>query len=145
MKRVVVNGCFDILHVGHVRMLYFAASLGDELIVLVNSDESVRRLKGPTRPVNTLLDRAEVLRSLSMINNVIAFNEDTAVMAMMRMYQIGRGPSILVKGSEYVGCNFPERELVESRGGQVLFFPMVDGFSSTAILRKGASNDRGSG
>jgi rfaE bifunctional protein nucleotidyltransferase chain/domain len=102
MKVVWVNGCFDVLHLGHVRMLRFARSLGDHLIVGVNSDASVRALKGPSRPVFSATQRVEMLLELQCVNHVVVFDEPDPVDAIRRVGDV----SIIVKGHEYADKNY---------------------------------------
>jgi len=97
MTVVTVNGCFDVLHVGHIKLLKRAKSFGDYLIVLINSDASVKRLKGADRPINTAQDRAEILRALACVNEVVIFNEDTPLNALNAIQ-----PDIHVKGGSYI-------------------------------------------
>jgi rfaE bifunctional protein nucleotidyltransferase chain/domain len=127
---VFTNGVFDLLHVGHTRYLRYARSLGDVLIVGVNSDSSVRRLgKGDGRPVTAERDRAEVLSSLSSIDAVVIFHEDTPAPAVERLQ-----PDVLVKGADWEGRDIPGRDTVERRGGRVVFAPFESGHSTTHIL-----------
>lgn len=126
---VFTNGCFDILHRGHVAYLQKAKSLGDILIVGMNTDASVQKLKGPDRPVNTLEDRAFVLAALKSVDYVIAFDEDTPINLITSLT-----PDILVKGGDYsletiVGA----QEVIES-GGRVEIIPFVEGKSTTSII-----------
>lgn len=128
---VFTNGCFDILHVGHVRYLKKAAELGDILIVGINSDESVRRLKGEKRPIICQEDRIEMLSSMSFINHIIMFNEDTPY-ELIKYIQ----PNILVKGSDYDIEDVVGKDIVESNGGKVTLIPLVEGVSTTNIVEK---------
>jgi rfaE bifunctional protein nucleotidyltransferase chain/domain len=131
-KRVVAtNGCFDILHVGHVRILNAAREQGDVLIVGVNADESVCRLKGPSRPVNNETDRAEVLSNLKSVDYVSIFGEDTAIEFLTAVK-----PHIYVKGADYTTASLPETPTVEKYGGEVRLLELVPGKSTTAIVRK---------
>lgn len=130
-KAVFTNGCFDILHVGHVRYLNAARELGDCLIVGLNSDDSVRRLKGPTRPVNTEADRSEVLSGLACVDYVIIFSEDTAETLIGELC-----PAIYVKGGDYSIERLPEAKIVAACGGQTILIPEVPGRSTTNMLRK---------
>ena len=131
-KRVVfTNGCFDILHVGHVEYLRFAQSKGDVLIVGVNTDESVSRLKGPSRPLNTLKDRMAVLAALEMVDAVTAFGEDTPAKIIQRVT-----PQVLVKGEDWADKGVVGREWVEAHGGQVVLAPLVAGKLTTNIVTK---------
>lgn len=128
---VVTNGCFDILHVGHVRVLDAARQLGDVLIVGLNSDESVRKLKGPTRPVNNELDRAEILANLRSVDFVTVFSEDTADELLKAIK-----PDIYAKGADYTVSSLPETKTVESFGGQIRLLELVPGKSTTNIVGK---------
>lgn len=130
-ERVVVftNGCFDILHVGHKRYLEQARALGDKLIVGVNSDDSVRRLKGPDRPINTAADRVEMLSALKCVDEVIIFDEDTPYELISRLH-----PDIIVKGGDYRVDEVVGRDIVESYGGRVEIIPYVEDKSTTAII-----------
>ena len=128
---VFTNGCFDILHAGHVRYLAAARALGDVLILGVNSDASVRRLKGATRPVNGEADRAEVVGALTSVDYVVIFGEDTAEELIAK----GR-PAVYAKGGDYTLETLPEARIVESYGGEVAFIPLVAGKSTTGIIAK---------
>ena len=131
-KRIVfTNGCFDILHSGHVTFLQQARALGDVLIVGVNSDNSVRRLKGETRPINSQADRVAVLAALEAVDHVVLFDEDTPERLVTQLR-----PDVHVKGSDYTIDRLPEARIVESYGGQVVILPLVEGKSTTAIVRK---------
>ena len=126
---VFTNGCFDLLHVGHVAYLQQARALGDVLVVGVNSDASVRRLKGPGRPVNPDGDRVRVLSGLRCVDHAVVFNEDTpdGLIAAIR-------PDIYVKGGDYEAENLPERPLVESYGGRVVVLTYLAGRSTSEII-----------
>jgi D-beta-D-heptose 7-phosphate kinase/D-beta-D-heptose 1-phosphate adenosyltransferase len=131
-QRVVfTNGCFDVLHAGHVRMLEEAADQGDYLVVGLNSDESVRRLKGERRPVNTLGDRAGVLGALRAVDAVVAFEEDTPE-ALLRAIR----PDVLVKGGDYTIEGVVGREIVEEAGGRVVVVGHVRGKSTSGLLER---------
>lgn len=129
LKIVATNGCFDILHIGHVRSLQKARTLGGILVVGINSDSSVQKIKGDKRPVNNEKDRAEVLAALSSIDMVCIFNEETAV----RFLEILK-PDIYVKGAEYDIDNLPEAKLVKKLGGTIVKIPMIPGTSTTKII-----------
>lgn len=130
-KRIVsTNGCFDILHVGHVRFLQAARSLGDVLVVGVNSDDSVKRLKGPTRPVIGQGDRAEILAALACVDYVCIFEEDTPVEFLK-----GIRPNVHAKGADYKPTDLAETPVVESFGGEVNIIELVPGKSTTSIVR----------
>ena len=128
---VFTNGCFDILHVGHVRYLKAARELGDCLILGLNSDQSVRTLKGPTRPINTQDDRAEVLSALSAVDYVVIFEEPTAENLIAQIK-----PNIYVKGGDYNIKDLPESAIVSQHGGQTILIPEVPGKSSSNIIKK---------
>jgi 3-deoxy-manno-octulosonate cytidylyltransferase (CMP-KDO synthetase) len=136
-KIVFTNGCFDLLHVGHVDLLERAKTLGDVLIVGLNSDESVRRLKGDSRPINNLQARAKVLLALQSVDAVVIFEEDTPI----EILEIVR-PDIHVKGGDYVADDLPEAETVRQHGGEIVILPLVDGFSSTGLLAKSTFTDQ---
>ncbi|WP_371372145.1 D-glycero-beta-D-manno-heptose 1-phosphate adenylyltransferase [Sporomusa aerivorans] len=128
---VFTNGCFDILHAGHVRYLNGAKALGDCLIIGLNSDESVRSLKGPARPVNGQDDRAEVLAGLRAVDYVVIFHEKTAEIIVSEIK-----PDIYAKGGDYCIQNLPERQAVEAYGGRIVLIPEVAGRSSSNIIKK---------
>ena len=129
-RRVVfTNGCFDLLHVGHVRYLAAARDAGDLLIVGVNDDASVHRLKGPPRPLVPEAARAEVVAALAAVDYVSLFSEDTP-------YELIRAvePDVLVKGSDWAADQVVGRDIVEARGGRVELIPVVAGFSTTSLV-----------
>jgi D-beta-D-heptose 7-phosphate kinase / D-beta-D-heptose 1-phosphate adenosyltransferase len=131
-RRVVfTNGCFDILHRGHVAYLNRAKALGDVLVVGVNSDRSVRRLKGPDRPLNRLDDRMEVLGALSCIDHLVAFDADTPA----ELIEAAR-PQVFVKGGDYSPEDLPEAPLVERLGGKVVLLPYLEDHSTTAVIER---------
>ncbi|MFA6321292.1 MAG: D-glycero-beta-D-manno-heptose 1-phosphate adenylyltransferase [Candidatus Omnitrophota bacterium] len=131
-KRVVfTNGCFDILHVGHVEYLSRARKMGDALVIGMNSDSSVRRLKGKDRPINKQKDRAKVLSALSFVDYVVLFNEDTPEKLIRKLV-----PDILVKGADWKKKVVAGVDFVKSRGGKVAFIPFVSGYSTTSLLEK---------
>ena len=131
-QRVVfTNGCFDVLHAGHVNYLRFARSKGDALVVGVNDDASVARLKGPSRPVNTLEDRMAVLAALEVVDAVVPFDEDTPKTLVEQV-----SPDVLVKGEDYADKPVVGREWVESHGGQVVLAPLLHGRSTSEILKR---------
>ncbi len=126
------NGCFDLLHPGHVAYLEQARSLGDALVVGVNTDDSVRRLfKGPGRPVTPEADRARVLAALACVDRVVLFPEDTPLELLTALQ-----PDVLVKGGDYQVSEIVGREVVEARGGRVLALPFVPGYSTTELLER---------
>lgn len=128
---VFTNGCFDILHVGHLRYLEEAKELGDILIVGVNSDASVKRLKGETRPINVELDRAELLAGLKAVDYTVIFTEDTPVELISYLE-----PSIHVKGGDYKVEDLPESKIVFSYGGEVKILSLIDGKSTSNVVKK---------
>jgi len=131
-RRVVfTNGCFDLLHPGHVRCLAEARALGDLLVVAVNSDSSVRGNKGPERPLVPQGDRAEVLAALSSVDYVTIFDEPTPRPLIARVL-----PSVLVKGADWGPNEVVGREEVEAAGGQVVSIPLAPGYSTTNLLEK---------
>jgi len=128
---VATGGCFDLLHPGHVQTLQAARALGDCLIVLLNSDASVRRLKGPSRPVTGERDRAAVLRALECVDAVLVFAEDTPVAALQRVR-----PHVWVKGGDYAGRHLPEADAMDRWGGHVVVVPTLDGHSTTRLIQE---------
>jgi len=128
---VATGGCFDILHAGHVACLAAARRLGDALVVLVNSDESVRRLKGPGRPAVPAADRVRVLEALSSVDAVAVFEEDDPRAALDRLR-----PDVWAKGGDYGAVALPEADLVRGWGGRVIVLPYASGRSSTSILAR---------
>jgi len=140
-RRVVfTNGCFDLLHPGHIRSLELARALGDMLIVGLNSDTSVRQLKGKGRPVITERERAEILAALESVDAVVIFDDQTP-----REMITGLLPDVLVKGGDWPGDQIVGREEVEAAGGRVVSVPVVPGYSTSAILeriREGARASR---
>jgi rfaE bifunctional protein nucleotidyltransferase chain/domain len=132
-RLVVTNGCFDLLHLGHVTYLETARSHGDALLVGVNGDEGVRQLKGPDRPVNEEYDRAAVLAALESVAAVCIFPDKTAT-----RFLAAAQPDIYVKGGDYTleTLNAEERKTVQAAGGQIVIIPFVPGKSTTATLKK---------
>ena len=130
-KVVFTNGCFDILHAGHVKYLARARELGDLLVVGLNSDASVKRLKGEARPINSQDDRACVLSGLGFVDYVVIFDEDTAEELIAKVH-----PAVYVKGGDYTPETLPEARIVERYGGEVAFIPLVAGKSTTNIIQR---------
>jgi len=132
-KLVVTNGCFDILHLGHVTYLETARGFGDALLVGVNGDDATRQLKGKGRPVNSENDRASVLAALESVSGICIFPEKT-----MTKFLSAAQPDIYVKGGDYTldTLNQDERRAVESAGGKIVIIPFVPGKSTTALLEK---------
>ena len=136
---IFTNGCFDILHAGHVRYLTAAKALGDILIVGLNSDDSVRRLKGEGRPINPAEDRAEVLAGLKAVDHVIVFEEATAEDLVRQLT-----PDIYVKGGDYSLETLPEAKIVASYGGRTILIPMVEGRSTSNVILRLQNERKGS-
>ncbi len=134
-KIVFTNGCFDIIHIGHVRYLTAAKAFGDVLIVGLNNDNSVKSLKGDSRPINGELDRAGVLLALKPVDHVVIFGEQTAEALIAEVK-----PDIYVKGGDYTLDTLPEAKIVQSYGGHIEFIPMVAGRSTTNIIKKISMN-----
>jgi len=132
-KLAVTNGCFDILHLGHVTYLENARNFGDVLLIGVNSDAAVRGLKGPTRPVNSETDRASVLAALQSVDGVCIFADTTAT-----KFLAAAQPDLYIKGGDYTleTLNQDERRAVEAAGGKIILVPFVPGKSTTALLEK---------
>jgi len=130
-KIVFTNGCFDILHVGHVEYLSKARSLGDILVVGLNSDRSVKSIKGKGRPVNNQKDRAKVLSALYFVDYIIIFNEPTPEKLIRRLK-----PGILVKGGDWKVRHIAGGEFVKSCGGRVVSLPFVKGYSTTSTIKR---------
>lgn len=130
-KVVFTNGCFDLLHYGHLHYLAEARDLGERLVVGINSAASVRRLKGAHRPINDSSTRQTLLAALEFVDLVVEFSEDTPL-ALIRKLQ----PDVLVKGGDYQIENIVGAKLVQERGGEVLTLPFVAGYSTTKIERK---------
>jgi D-beta-D-heptose 7-phosphate kinase/D-beta-D-heptose 1-phosphate adenosyltransferase len=138
-KIVFTNGCFDVLHAGHIQYLEQARALGDVLVIGLNSDASVRRLKGPSRPLVPQNDRARILAALEAVSYVMIFEEDTPAetLGLLR-------PDIHVKGGDYSGDDLPEGEIVRAYGGTVKVLEFLQGRSTTALvkkIRRGPLND----
>jgi rfaE bifunctional protein nucleotidyltransferase chain/domain len=128
---VFTNGVFDILHPGHVRYLAEARREGDALIVGLNSDESVRAIKGPSRPISPEIERAEVLAALGCVDAVVVFDEANPQRVIDRLQ-----PDVLAKGADWAPDRIIGRETVEARGGRVVRIPLAEGYSTSAIIRK---------
>lgn len=129
-RRVVfANGCFDLLHVGHVTLLERARRMGDALVVAINSDRSVRTVKGKHRPIMSQRERARLLAALASVDYVTVFDEPTPI----RLIQLVQ-PDILVKGADWSAGHIVGREVVAKRGGRVVRIPLVSGYSTTRLL-----------
>ena len=130
-KVVFTNGCFDIIHTGHVRYLKLARSYGDVLVVAVNSDESVRRIKGEKRPIMSQAERAEVLAALAVVDYVTVFEEDDPHKVIVELM-----PDVLVKGGDWEVDSIIGHEFVEERGGKVYSLPYIEGASTTGVIER---------
>ncbi len=130
-KIVFTNGCFDILHAGHVRYLNKARKLGNILIVGLNSDSSIKKIKGKNRPVNNQHDRVEVLSALESVDYIVIFNEETPENIIKLIL-----PDILVKGSDWKGRDVAGADIVRKNGGRVSFVPVLPGRSTSGIIEK---------
>ena len=128
---VATGGCFDLLHPGHVATLRAARGLGDCLVVCINSDDSVRRLKGPARPLVPAPDRARVLEALEFVDAVVVFDEDTPAEVLDRLR-----PDVWAKGGDYAGADLPEAAVLRTWGGQAVVLPYLDGHSTTALVER---------
>lgn len=130
-KLVFTNGCFDILHPGHLRYLSEARALGDRLVVAVNADETVSRLKGKERPLTPLLERMEVLAALGSVDYVVGFEEETPAAVIEAIL-----PDVLVKGGDWTKDKIVGRDTVEQAGGRVYSLPFAPGHSSSGIIER---------
>ena len=128
---VTTNGCFDILHVGHVRYLQKTKTFADYSVVMLNSDKSVRSIKGPTRPVNNEKDRAEILCALSCVDYVVLFDEDSPESLIAEIK-----PDVHTKGADYTVETLPEAKTIIENGGRIEFISFVEGKSTTSIIEK---------
>lgn len=128
---VTTNGCFDLVHAGHIRYLADAATFGDLLVVGINSDASVSRLKGPERPIQNENDRALLIGSLKMVDYTFIFQEDDPI-AFLEVLK----PDFHIKGGDYTPDKLPERDIVEKHGGKIVIVPFSTGHSTTSIVKK---------
>ena len=128
---VTTNGCFDILHVGHVRYLEKTKTFADVLIVALNSDKSVKSIKGDSRPINKEEDRAEVLSALKCVDYVVLFDEDSPIDLLLQIK-----PDVYTKGADYTVETLPEAKPIMENGGRVEFISFVEGKSTTSIINK---------
>ena len=131
MKVAFTNGCFDILHLGHLEILTKSKEFGDRLIVAVNSDESVRKIKGKERPINDFQTRSNMLASFSFVDYVVEFSDDTP----KKLIQIIK-PDFLIKGGDYKKKDIVGNDIVSSYGGETIIIPLIDGLSSTNTINK---------
>jgi rfaE bifunctional protein nucleotidyltransferase chain/domain len=130
-KVIFTNGCFDILHFGHLSILEQAKKLGDFLIVGLNSDISVKKIKGDSRPINSEEFRSTILSFFEIVDLVVIFDEDTPLELIKLL-----NPDLIVKGGDYTSDSIVGREIVEERGGKVVVLPTVEGYSTTSIINK---------
>jgi glycerol-3-phosphate cytidylyltransferase len=130
-KIVFTNGCFDVIHEGHIRLFEFAKSLGDCLVVGINSDSSVRALKGDSRPINNQEQRASIVASIRFVDYCFIFDDYTPIPSIKKLR-----PSIHVKGGDYKLEELPETEVIRQYGGEIVIFPFYKDFSTTSILDK---------
>jgi len=128
---VFTNGCFDILHPGHIAYLEKAKAFGDILIIGLNNDDSIHRLKGFSRPINSLTDRSIMLAALNAVDMVVSFAEDTPLKLIQSLQ-----PDILVKGGDYQSDEIVGAEEVRNSGGKVIVVPFVDGYSTSALIER---------
>jgi D-beta-D-heptose 7-phosphate kinase/D-beta-D-heptose 1-phosphate adenosyltransferase len=128
---VFTNGCFDLVHAGHVRYLEAARALGDVLVLGLNDDASVRRLKGPGRPILSLLERAEVLAGLAAVDHLVTFADDTPLVLIETL-----APDVLVKGADWAAGDIVGRDVVLGRGGRVERIDLVPGVSTSELIRR---------
>jgi len=139
-RLVFTNGCFDLLHRGHVEYLAEARAMGDALVVAVNDDDSVRRLKGPGRPLVPAVDRAQVLAALQVVDRVVLFAEDTPAELIAELL-----PDVLVKGGDYQLAEIVGRDVVEAAGGQVRRIPFRPGYSTSELIARLRALDHAEG
>ena len=131
-KRIVfTNGCFDLLHPGHMRYLYAARQMGDYLVVAVNTDRSVKIIKGPNRPIQSQDERTELLAALSFVDAVVLFDEDNPLKVIQQLV-----PNVLVKGGDWTEDKIIGADVVKRAGGTVKSLPFVAGYSTTALIEK---------
>lgn len=131
-KRIIFsNGCFDLLHVGHINYLNQARDLGDILVIAVNSDDSVRRLKGAGRPIHNAKERCLLLAALQCTDFVTVFSEDTPAETLSLLK-----PQIHTKGGDYKITDLPERKVIDSYGGEIVILPLIPGYSTSIILQQ---------
>lgn len=130
-KVVFTNGCFDLLHPGHIQYLAEARALGDVLVLGLNDDASISRLKGPTRPINALADRAAMLLGLKSVDAVVSFAEDTPLALIQKLQ-----PDVLVKGGDYSTATIVGAREVVASGGMVKVVPFLPGYSSSKLIEK---------
>ena len=130
-KIVFTNGCFDILHRGHIQLLGKAKSLGDVLVVAINSDSSVKKIKGKKRPINSTINRAVVLSAIEFVDFITIFSEPDPAKVIKKLH-----PDILVKGGDWKMDEIVGKDLVESKGGKVISLPLAKGYSTSHLIEE---------
>jgi D-beta-D-heptose 7-phosphate kinase/D-beta-D-heptose 1-phosphate adenosyltransferase len=137
LRIVFTNGCFDLLHSGHLSLLEAASKLGDKLVVGLNSDDSIRRLKGLSRPIRPLQERQKLLEALRVVDMVIPFEEDTPLELIRSL-----NPQVLVKGGDYLATDVVGADFIKKNGGEIVIVPLIPNHSTTQILRSITEKDQ---
>jgi len=137
LRIVFTNGCFDLLHSGHLSLLEAASKLGDKLVVGLNSDDSIRRLKGLSRPIRPLQERQKLLEALRVVDMVIPFEEDTPLELIRNL-----NPQVLVKGGDYLATDVVGADFIKKNGGEIVIVPLIPNHSTTQILRSITEKDQ---
>ena len=137
LRIVFTNGCFDLLHSGHLSLLEAASKLGDKLVVGLNSDDSVRRLKGLSRPIRPLQERQKLLEALRVVDMVIPFEEDTPLELIRSL-----NPQVLVKGGDYLATDVVGADFIKKNGGEIVIVPLIPNQSTTQILKSISEKDQ---
>lgn len=137
LRIVFTNGCFDLLHSGHLSLLEAASKFGDKLVVGLNSDDSVRRLKGLSRPIRPLQERQKLLEALRVVDMVIPFEEDTPLELIRNL-----NPQVLVKGGDYLATDVVGADFIKKNGGEIVIVPLIPNHSTTQILRSITEKDQ---
>jgi rfaE bifunctional protein nucleotidyltransferase chain/domain len=137
LRIVFTNGCFDLLHSGHLSLLEAASKLGDKLVVGLNSDDSIRRLKGLSRPIRPLQERQKLLEALRVVDMVIPFEEDTPLELIRNL-----NPQVLVKGGDYLPTDVVGADFIKKNGGEIVIVPLIPNQSTTQILKSISEKDQ---
>ncbi|MFZ9701145.1 MAG: D-glycero-beta-D-manno-heptose 1-phosphate adenylyltransferase [Flavobacteriales bacterium] len=137
LRIVFTNGCFDLLHSGHLSLLEAASKLGDKLVVGLNSDDSIRRLKGLSRPIRPLQERQKLLEALRVVDMVIPFEEDTPLELIRNL-----NPQVLVKGGDYLATDVVGADFIKKNGGEIVIVPLIPNQSTTQILKSISEKDQ---
>jgi D-beta-D-heptose 7-phosphate kinase/D-beta-D-heptose 1-phosphate adenosyltransferase len=137
LRIVFTNGCFDLLHSGHLSLLEAASKLGDKLVVGLNSDDSIRRLKGLSRPIRPLQERQKLLEALRVVDMVIPFEEDTPLELIRSL-----NPQVLVKGGDYLATDVVGADFIKKNGGEIVIVPLIPNQSTTQILKSISEKDQ---